>query len=174
MELQQATLTDYQALLTFYDDVIERTPGIERYAQWRKGIHPTAEDILAPIREGIMYLHREQDSIAGAVVVTLNQGKDYHAIDWQQKVADDEVAVIHLVAVSPDKQGAGLGAQMVRSAIELARAKGMKAIRLETTASNTPAHRFYERLGFRYRGQQLINTGNNGWLDFFYFEYQEA
>ena len=174
MILQQATLTDYEALLAFYDDVIERTPGIGRYAQWRKGIHPTAGDILAPIRKGSMYLYREQDGIAGALVVTPYQGEDYHAIDWQQQVADDQVAVIHLVAVSPDKQGAGLGAEMVRSAIELARADGMKAIRLETTASNTPAHRFYERLGFRYRGQQLLNTGNNGWLDFFYFEYQEA
>ena len=45
MQLQQATLAEYGSILAFYEDVIERTPGIAQYAQWHKGKHPTAEGL---------------------------------------------------------------------------------------------------------------------------------
>ena len=47
------------------------------------------------------------------MAVTMYQGEDYHAIDWSQQVADDEVAVIHILAVSPDAQGKGIGSEMI-------------------------------------------------------------
>ena len=172
MILQQATLTDFESVLSFYDDVMERTPGIEHYARWRKGKHPTAEGIKAFILEGSLYLYKEQVVIVGALVVTMYQGKDYHAIEWSRDVADDEVAVIHLLAVSPDLQGRGIGEEMVREAIRLAQDHGMKSVRLDALASNTPAHRLYERMGFEYRGKQRLYAENTGWTDFFFFEYQ--
>ena len=64
------------------------------------------------------------------------QGEDYHSIKRPRSVADDEVAVIHILA------------------------------------SNTPAHKIYERLGFKYRGKQHLYAEDTGWTDFFFFEYQ--
>lgn len=171
MILQQASIADYESVLAFYDDMIERSPGIERYASWQKGKHPTAEDLMAFIQEGSLYLYKEQDVIVGAMVVTMSQGEDYHGIEWPRKLADDEVAVIHLLAVSPDKQGAGIGSKMIIEAIQLANINGKKAVRLEATASNTPVHKLYKRLGFEYRGKQCLYVENTRWLDFVYFEY---
>ncbi|MBR0028913.1 MAG: GNAT family N-acetyltransferase [Bacteroidales bacterium] len=34
-------------------------------------------------------------------------------------MTDNEVAVIHILAVSPDKQGSGIGSEMIREAIRL-------------------------------------------------------
>ena len=48
----------------------------------------------------------------------------------------------------------------------------MPDIRLDALASNTPAHRIYERLGFEYRGKQHLYAENTGWTDFFFFEYK--
>ena len=173
MILQQAFITDYASVLAFYDDVTERTPEIERYARWQKGKHPTAEGIRACIQEGSLYLYKEQDAIIGAMALTMYQEEDYHAIEWSRDVADDEVAVIHILAVSPDKQGAGIGSEMVREAILLAKKKGMKAIRLDALASNTPAHKIYERLGFEFRGKQYLYAENTGWTDFYFFEFKD-
>ena len=50
--------------------------------------------------------------------------------------------------------------------------KGMQAIRLDALASNTPAHKIYERLGFEYRGKQHLYAENTGWTDFYFFEYK--
>ena len=174
MVLQRASLEEYDSIIAFYDDVIERTPDVEKYARWQKGKHPTADGIKACIDEGSMYLCKEQGSIVGAMAVTMYQGEDYHAIEWSEQVPDDAVAVIHILAVSPDRQGAGIGFEMVHEAINLAKAKGMKSIRLDALASNTPAHRMYERLGFVYKGKQRLYAKNTGWTDFYFYEFSSS
>ena len=124
----------------------------------------------AYIEEGNLYLYREENVILGAMAATMYQEEDYHAIEWSKQVVDNEVAVIHILAVSPDCQGKGIGSEMVREAINLAKEKGMQAIRLDALASNIPAHRMYERLGFEYRGKQHLYAENTGWTDFYFFE----
>ena len=138
MKLHQATIENFNSIIAFYDDVIEHTPEIELNARWQKGKHPTAGGIKAYIEEGSLYLYREENVILGAMAVTMYQEEDYHAIEWSKQVADDEVAVIHILAVSP--------------------------------ASNIPAHRMYERLGFEYSGRQHLYAENTGWTDFYFFE----
>ncbi len=88
-------------------------------------------------------------------------------------MADDKVAVIHILAVSPDAQGTGIGSEMIREAIRLAQSKGMQAIRLDALASNTLAHRLYEHLGFEYCGKQHLYAENTGWTDFYFFDYAQ-
>ena len=173
MRLELATQNDFDAIITFYDDVTERTPEMTTYARWQKGKHPTEEGINAYINEGSMYLYRDNGKIVGAMAVTMYQSEDYHAIDWSQQVADDEVAVIHILAVSPDSQGKGIGSEMIRETIRIALSKGMQAIRLDALASNTPAHKLYERLGFEYRGKQHLYAENTGWTDFYFFELKQ-
>ena len=170
MKLELATQNDYDAIIAFYDDVTERTPEMATYARWSKGKHLTVEGIKAYIDERSMFLYRANSVIVGAMAVTMYQGEDYHAIDWAQQVPDDRVAVIHILAVSPDVQGKGIGSEMIREAIRLAQNKGMQAIRLDALASNTLAHRLYERLGFEYRGKQHLYAENTGWTDFYFFE----
>ena len=183
MRLELATQKDFDAIITFYDDVTERTPEMATYARWSKGKHPTIEGIRAYINEGSMYLYRDNGKIVGAMAVTMYQGEDYHAIEWAQQVPDEKVAVIHILAVSPDIQGKGIGSEMISEAIRMAksrsssgrllptgRKKGMQAIRLDALASNTPAHKLYECLGFEYRGKQHLYAENTGWTDFYFFE----
>ena len=174
MDIVLATIHDYESIIAFYDDVILRTPNIELYARWSKGKHPTAEGIRAYLENGNMYLYKKENmKIAGAMAVTMCQGKEYHAIEWSQQLTDSEVAVIHILAVSPDSQGKGIGSEMIRESIRLAHKKGKQAIRLDALASNTPAHRLYERLGFEYRGKQHLFAENTGWTDFYFFEYKQ-
>ena len=172
MKLELATQNDFDAIIAFYDDVTKNTSSIERYARWSKGKHPTVEGIKAYIDEESMYQYRENDAIVGTMAITMYQGEDYHAIDWTHQVADDKVAVIHILAVSPDAQGKGFGSEMIREAIRLAHDNGMQAIRLDALASNTPAHKLYERLGFEYRGKQHLYAENTGWTDFYFFEFK--
>lgn len=173
MRLELATQNDFDAIITFYDDVTERTPEMTTYARWQKGKHPTEEGINAYINEGSMYLYRNNGKIVGAMAVTMYQGEDYHAIEWAQQVPDEKVAVIHILAVSPDSQGKGIGSEMIRETIRIALSKGMQAIRLDALASNTPAHKIYERLGFEYRGKQHLYAENTGWTDFYFFELKQ-
>ena len=170
MKLNQAEIQDFDSIISFYDDVTDRTPEIGKYARWSKRKHPTLEGIKAYIEEGSMHLYKEDNVIVGAMAVTMYQGEDYHAIEWLQQVADDKAAVIHILAVNPDYQNKGIGTEMILEAIRLAKENGMQAIRLDALASNTPAHKIYERLGFEYRGKQYLYAENTGWTDFYFFE----
>ena len=173
MELNKATIEEFESIIAFYDDVTKRTPNMERFARWQKRKHPTIDGIRAYIEEGSMYLQKENDAIVGAMAVTMYQGDDYHAITWSQQVEDNEAAVIHILAVSPDGQGKGVGSEMIREAIRLAQTNGMKTIRLDALASNTPAHKIYKALGFEYRGLQHLYAENTGWTDFYFFELKQ-
>lgn len=173
MKLDKATINDFESIIKFYDDVTLRTPEMETYARWKKGQHPTEEGIKAYIEEGSMYLYKENDTIVGAMAVTMYQGEDYHVIEWAKHVEDNEASVIHILAVNPDYQGTGVGAEMIRVAINLSADSGMKSIRLDALASNTPAHKIYKRIGFEYRGKQHLYAENTGWTDFFFFELKQ-
>jgi predicted N-acetyltransferase YhbS len=55
---------------------------------------------------------------------------------------------IAAVQTRADHRGCGIGGQMMRFAIEEARAKGARLVQLMSNGKRVDAHRFYERLGF--------------------------
>lgn len=55
---------------------------------------------------------------------------------------------VEAVQTRSDMRGRGVGAAMMRFAIEQARDAGARLVQLSSNASRTDAHRFYERLGF--------------------------
>src|SRR5262245_36251130 len=59
-----------------------------------------------------------------------------------------ERSLIEAVRVRSDRRGHGIGAQMMRWAIDHARERGCALVQLTTDKSRHDAHRFYERLGF--------------------------
>ncbi len=59
------------------------------------------------------------------------------------------VAQIEAVRVAAPLRGRGLGAEMMRWAVERARAAGCVRVQLTSNKERADAHRFYERLGFR-------------------------
>jgi RimJ/RimL family protein N-acetyltransferase len=52
----------------------------------------------------------------------------------------------------PEVRGHGVGARLVRAAVDAARERGIERIELEVFASNTRALQLYERLGFEREG----------------------
>ncbi|HET6705744.1 GNAT family N-acetyltransferase [Amycolatopsis sp.] len=55
---------------------------------------------------------------------------------------------IEAVRVHSDHRGSGLGADLVRWAIDESRRRGCALVQLTSDTSRIEAHRFYERLGF--------------------------
>ncbi|UIJ63782.1 GNAT family N-acetyltransferase [Amycolatopsis acidiphila] len=57
-------------------------------------------------------------------------------------------ALVEAVRVRSDRRGDGLGAVLMKWAVEEARRRGCALVQLTSDASRTGAHRFYLRLGF--------------------------
>jgi GNAT superfamily N-acetyltransferase len=66
-------------------------------------------------------------------------------------------ALIEAVRVAAPYRGKGLGEEIIRAAIGMARAAGCAMVQLTTDKSRKDAHRFYERLGFKatHEGMKL-------------------
>jgi GNAT superfamily N-acetyltransferase len=60
---------------------------------------------------------------------------------------------VHAVYVHPDARGRGASAALMHAAIASAVAKGARRIALWVNETNTPARRFYERIGFQEAGR---------------------
>ncbi len=58
------------------------------------------------------------------------------------------ILTIEGVQTRADRRGRGIGAAMMRDAVEMARAAGAGTVQLSSNAARAEAHRFYERLGF--------------------------
>ena len=104
------------------------------------------------------------------MALTMSQSEDYHDIHWAIPCHDGEVAVVHILAVTPAFQKQGIGNKIIQEAINLAKEKGKKAIRLDSMTSNTPAHHMYQKMGFQQRVQKEMYTENTGWTEFYFFE----
>jgi GNAT superfamily N-acetyltransferase len=55
---------------------------------------------------------------------------------------------VEAVRIHADHRGSGLGADLMRWAIDESRRRGCALVQLTSDVSRTDAHRFYERLGF--------------------------
>jgi ribosomal protein S18 acetylase RimI-like enzyme len=67
---------------------------------------------------------------------------------WRELATDTE-GEFRMLAVRPDAQGRGVGRALVERCEERARADGALAMVLSSLREMAPAHRLYERLGYR-------------------------
>ena len=169
--MRRSEISDLPGLLDFYRLVIRETADMAIHARWEFGKHPTEAMIADYVSQGMMYITEDGTEIAAAVAVTPFQSENYHGVDWQADLADDEVATVHILAVNPRCQGHGYARAMMRDVICLSNDIGKKAVRLDALACNAPAQRLYETLGFKKRGVCRWYAENTGWFDFYLFEY---
>jgi GNAT superfamily N-acetyltransferase len=66
-------------------------------------------------------------------------------------------ALIEAVRVAAPYRGKGIGEEIIRAAVGMAREAGCAMVQLTTDKSRKDAHRFYERLGFKasHEGMKL-------------------
>lgn len=170
-QLIKATPDDFEIINNHYYSIIENTPEQELYSRWIKDVYPTREIIYNYIKQDAMYILVDNGAIAGSVAVTLCQGNDYHKINWNINVDDNQVAVIHLLGVNPRYIRQDIGSILIDKAVDIACDNKINVIRLDALASNLPAHRLYLKKGFVFCGSLNLYADNTGYTDFYFFEY---
>ncbi len=162
---------DLDAAREIYKEIIDHTPGMDKYVLWVYGKHPSDEMLVSYIENDELYILKGGDEITGIVAVVMHQVSDYETINWKKVLSNDDVATIHLLGIRPEYQGRGFGRAMLRAIINLSKTAGKKALRLDTLKCNTPSHHLYESEGFVYRGMQKMYAVNTGWTDFLFYEF---
>lgn len=170
MILKKAEKEDLDRIKNFYIYVIENTETMKECCRWIYGLHPNDEIIRGYISSGDMYYSEKNGKIIAAIAVTKKQGDDYHDVPWQKELADDEVAVGHIMCCDPELKRQGLAKEMLTSVCELCRSLGKKAYRFDTLASNIPAQALYDSCGYKRIAEKHWYADNTGWTDFILYE----
>lgn len=89
--------------------------------------------------ENTLFMMEEDGRLIGCLQLTMIPGLSHQGLTR---------ALIESVRIAADRRGKGLGAQLIRFAIDEAKNCGAGIVQLTTSASRANAHRFYEQLGF--------------------------
>ena len=107
--------------------------------------------------------------IAGAIasgksriLFALNQQEVCGLVWCKLPASDPEVADIFQMWVAPASRGSGAGSALLKEALAWARGAGARRVRLDVTATNSPAMGLYRSCGFRPVGTvELLRDGSD-------------
>lgn len=159
MCIRCAEKADLPAVTALYHEVSDAMIGSPYDCGWRRDMHPTDPFIARLVCDDWALVAEEGNEIVGAVCVDHDLGHDYGPLPWQVEVADDDVAVVHLLTVAPAWRGKGLSRALLRACLDEARARGLKTARLDATSNNAPAIALYESEGFKWIGAGVQEIG---------------
>lgn len=171
MQIRRAEEKDYPAVRDFYYAITDEMADSEFKPGWERDVYPTQAFLQDSIRRGELYIGLEDGAVAGCMIVNGDCNDGYRGTAWGVEAGPDEVCVIHALGVRRALNGRGLAGQLTQYALDEARSKGLKAVRLDVLEENIPAERAYTRVGFVYRGTVRMFYEDTGWTNYRLFEY---
>ena len=171
MDIRPATEGDYHAVRDFYYTLTDEMADAPYPPGMKKDIYPTQDFLKDSIRQGELYLGFLDGALAACMVVNHAYNEGYRSVAWGVEAADDELLVIHALGVRRAFSGRGLAKEMARRVLQMARAQGLKTVRLDVLGSNLPAERAYTAVGFRHVDTLRMFYEDTGWTDYKAFEY---
>lgn len=152
LEFIQAEKDDLYEVGMIYERIHEDLNQSINYPRWPRGIYPTEESALEAIDKKELYILKDDNKIIGSVILNHDQDLGYENVDWQVLAKDNEVMVIHTLAINPLYKGKGYAGIMIRKIKQLAIWKDCLALRLDLTQGNLPARNLYQKHGFYFTG----------------------
>ena len=147
IEIKQADSYDISDVMKLIRSCTEAMRSA-RIFQW-DDIHPNKEQFAEDLKEGSLYVIRNEDICLGAVSFNEKQEDEYQKVDWH---GSDPVLVVHRLCVDPAFQGQGIAKKMMGFGEKMALEQGYASIRLDAYSGNPNAVGLYERLGYQKVG----------------------
>ena len=149
LTIEKGNLTDLDVLFQMYKrakDVLEN----DKIYQWTNN-YPTRSIIENDLKDGILYVLKNNNKIIGAINISENQEPEYKTIDWQFN--DTKVLVIHRLVVHPNKQNKGFARLLMDFAEDYTKQNNFTSIRLDAYSQNGRVVEFYKNREYVIRGR---------------------
>lgn len=170
MRIEKCQAADVAEVGAFYETMVRWLDSHINYPKWIRGVYPTKTTAREHTAAGNQYVCRDGRDIVAAFILNDDPQGNYQKGNWSQPLDDGEYMVLHTLAVAPDQQGKGIGAQILRFCADKAKAEGYKALRVDIVPGNRPAQKLYEKNGFRCAGTFDLERGIEGIPEFILYE----
>ena len=150
MLIRSAEEKDFRELRQFYDRMCEVLGEKDFLPEGDKGGFPSDEMVKNAIAEKDQFIGIEDGQIVAAYIMNHDCDEAYHTVRWLTDAEDKEMVVLHALRVLPEYGGRGYSKQLVQHAIDTARERGLKSIRLDCIEGNDIPQKMYMSFGFAY------------------------
>lgn len=150
--IRKAVRSDIDAVAEIYDAIHS---GIEEGRiplHWARNVYPTRQTAVQALERGELFVEIESGTVTAAAIINRKQGPEYEEGNWRYEAPSEEIMVLHTLVVDPRYSGRGYGTRMMAFYEQYGKDGGCQYLRLNTQAQNTPARRFYEKLGYEEAG----------------------
>lgn len=149
MQIRFATNQDFEELVSFYTRMNEIINTRTNNYNPENEVFPSKKMILDAMAGDGQLVGIEDGVIAAAAIVNHECNDAYMHANWQTQASPDEFWVLHALRVAPEYEGRGFAKQMLSHIINIAPARGQKAIRLDVLAGYS-VEQMYNKMGFQY------------------------
>ena len=163
MQLRPATEEDIPALMALVRRVVPLMIASGNH-QWDEH-YPNEAVFLRDIALNQLWIAKIDDDIAGVAAITMDQEPEYSQVGWDP---NEPSIVIHRLAVDPVFRGAGVASALMNKAEELAAARNIAVLRVDTNTQNEATQRLFPKLGYQFAGE--ISLGIRPGLRFLCYE----
>ena len=153
MIIREAKIEELDKVMDFYEMMCHELAAKDFLKKEYKGGFPTLDMVTESIKNSCLYVGEENGEIAAAYIMNNECDPAYDAVPWRADADKEHASVLHALRVEPKYCGRGYAGRLVEHAAEAARAKGLKAIRLDCLVENTIAHKLYLSHGFQIVGE---------------------
>lgn len=171
MVFRTADISEFKKIRDFYWELIDLMKDRTDTIGWIKGIYPSDDFLRESLERNELYVMEDGEILIATVILNSAYNEGYQGIKWGIECADEDALVPHALAVFPTLHGRGIGKDLVRRIIDLARETGKKTVRLDVLSGNPAAEALYTGMGFSFVEARTMFYEDTGWKEFRMFEY---
>ena len=145
---RKATAADIPAVCQIYADVhtVEESGPVT--TGWKRETYPVRETAEEALARDDLFVQETGSIITGTAIINRIQVDVYEGAPWRYPAPDEEVMVLHTLAISPKAARQGLATDFVDFYARYALEHGCRYLRIDTNEKNAPARALYKKLGF--------------------------
>ncbi|TDQ08329.1 GNAT family N-acetyltransferase [Pedobacter metabolipauper] len=149
-EFREANPSDTEVIWDILQEAILRRKN-DGSNQWQDG-YPNRDILGADIENDAGYVLTEGEKVIGYCAVLVNDEPEYTNIvgKW---LSHGDFLVVHRIVVAGDYAGKGLARQILFEVENLALAKNIFSIKVDTNFDNIAMIKTFEKLGYVYCGE---------------------
>ena len=152
MIFRKATQNDIENVAQIYSDVIAGEEKGQAFTGWQRDVYPVKATAENALERQDLFVAEDGGGIVATAIINKLQVDVYEGAPWTYNAPENEVMVLHTLAVSPKHFGKGIGRKFVEFYEQFALSCGCRYLRMDTNENNTKARAMYKKLGYKEIG----------------------
>lgn len=160
MKIREATKNDIDSIERIYENIHDEEEKGLTTIGWIRNVYPTRKTAEDALKRKDLFVMEDESEIVAVAIINQIQVDEYKNAPWKHSAKDNEIMVLHGLAVDPHKKSKGYGRAFVAFYENYAKQHNCITLRMDTNVRNLKARNLYQKL--RYEEIGIVKCVFNG------------